>query len=156
MTTETGAPAITVAELQARIDRIPFNKWLGLTLVEFTPNGVRLTTRWRDEMTGVPELPAIHGGILASLIDSGGSYAIARGLGRAVPTVDLRIDYHAAAAPGDLTILGELIHLGRTVSTAETKIHSASGKLLASGRGVYFTAPARYEVKLPADGNGTQ
>lgn len=153
MTAEAIAPAISLAELQARIDRIPFNHWLGLSLVEFTPQGVRLTTRWRDEMTGVPELPAIHGGILASLIDSGGSYAIARVLGRAVPTVDLRIDYHATAAPGDLAIHGELIHLGRTVSTAETKIYSATGKLLASGRGVYFTAPARYEVRLPPNEN---
>lgn len=147
---EATAPAISLAELQARIDRIPFNRWLGLTLVEFTPNGVRLTTRWREEMTGVPELPAIHGGILASLIDSGGSYAIARGLGRAVPTVDLRIDYHATAPPGELAVHGELIHPGRTLSTAETRILSASGKLLASGRGVYFTGPARYEARLPA------
>jgi uncharacterized protein (TIGR00369 family) len=62
-------------------------------------------------------------------------------LGRAVPTIDLRVDYHSAAMPGDLTVRGKVVRMGSQVSTAEASIYDASGKLLASGRGSYFTAP---------------
>jgi len=51
------------------------------------------------------------------------------------------VDYHAAAMPGDLTVRGKVIRMGRQFSTAEAQVLDATGKLLASGRGTYFTAP---------------
>ena len=59
--------------------------------------------------------------------------------GRPFPTVDLRVDYHAPAMPGDLTARGRIIRMGSTFSTCEATIVDASGKLLASGRGTYST-----------------
>ena len=58
-----------------------------------------------------------------------------------MPTIDLRVDYHSAAMPGDLTVRGKVVRMGSQVSTAEASIFDAGGKLLASGRGTYFTAP---------------
>ena len=58
-----------------------------------------------------------------------------------MPTVDLRVDYHAAAMPGDLTVKGRIVKAGGQFSTAEAYVYDAAGKLLASGRGTYFTAP---------------
>jgi acyl-coenzyme A thioesterase PaaI-like protein len=43
--------------------------------------------------------------------------------------------------PGDLTVRGKVIRMGRQFSTAEAQVLDAAGKLLASGRGTYFTAP---------------
>jgi len=43
--------------------------------------------------------------------------------------------------PGDLTIKGKIVRMGGQFSVAEARIFSAEGKLLASGRGTYFTAP---------------
>jgi uncharacterized protein (TIGR00369 family) len=60
-----------------------------------------------------------------------------------VPTIDMRVDYHAAAMPGDLIARGKVIKAGRQFSTAEAQIFDAQGKLLASGRGTYFTTPAK-------------
>jgi uncharacterized protein (TIGR00369 family) len=57
-----------------------------------------------------------------------------------VPTIDMRVDYHAPAMPGDLTLRGKVVRMGGTVSTAEATIFDAQGKLLASGRGTYLTA----------------
>jgi hypothetical protein len=62
-------------------------------------------------------------------------------LGRGVPTIDMRVDYHAVALPGDLTIKGKVVRMGGQFSTAEASIYDAQGKLVASGRGTYFTAP---------------
>ena len=63
--------------------------------------------------------------------------------GRGVPTIDLRVDYHSAAMPGDLTVRGKVVRMGSQFSTAEAHVYDAHGKLLASGRGTYFTAPPK-------------
>ncbi len=55
----------------------------------------------------------------------------------------MRVDYHAAAMPGDLTVRGKIVRMGGQFSTAEAQVFDAQGKLLASGRGTYFTAPPK-------------
>jgi acyl-coenzyme A thioesterase PaaI-like protein len=45
--------------------------------------------------------------------------------------------------PGDLTIKGRVVRAGGQFSTAEAFVYDAEGKLLASGRGTYFTAPPK-------------
>jgi len=69
-----------------------------------------------------------------------------------VPTIDMRIDYHAAAMPGDLTARGKVIRFGGQFSTAEAQVLDAGGKLLASGRGTYFRRrrkPDRRDGEFP-------
>ena len=69
-----------------------------------------------------------------------------------MPTIDLRVDYHAAAMPGDLTVKGKVVRMGSQFSTAEAQVFDAQGKLLASGRGTYFTAPPAegVDASMPA------
>jgi uncharacterized protein (TIGR00369 family) len=64
-----------------------------------------------------------------------------RKLGRGVPTIDMRVDYHAIALPGDLTIKGKVVRMGSQFSVSEAQIFDQQGKLIASGRGTYYTAP---------------
>ena len=45
--------------------------------------------------------------------------------------------------PGDLTAKGKVVRFGGQVSTSEAQVFDASGKLVASGRGTYLTAPPR-------------
>ena len=77
--------------------------------------------------------------ILASLIDLAGDYASCSKLGRGVPTIDMRIDYHRTALPGPLVARATIIKLGGTLATAEAKVFDEDEKLVASGRGVYLT-----------------
>jgi acyl-coenzyme A thioesterase PaaI-like protein len=44
---------------------------------------------------------------------------------------------------GDLTARGKVIRFGGQFSTAEAQVLDAGGKLIASGRGTYFTAPPK-------------
>ena len=92
-------------------------------------------------MAANPERRYTHGGILATLVDLAADWALVSRTGRGVPTIDLRVDYHRAAMPGPLTIRGEVVHAGRQFSVAEAKVFDGDGKLLASGRGTYLTAP---------------
>jgi uncharacterized domain 1 len=84
-----------------------------------------------------------HGGILATLVDLGADWAMVSKNGRGVPTISLHVDYHAVAMPGDLTIRGKVVRMGAQFSTAEAHVFDAQGKLIASGRGTYLTAPPK-------------
>ena len=128
---------MTEAELQERITLAPFHKWLGLKLVEMTEDGIKVAVPWRDEFVVNPDRGYTHGGILATIIDIAADYALTAKTGVPLPTVDLRIDYHRAAMPGELTVEARPIKMGRTFSTAEAYVYDSEGKLLASGRGVY-------------------
>lgn len=134
---------MTEAELRDRITQAPYHKWLGLDLAELTENGIALTVPWREEFVVNTKVGYTHGGILATLIDIAADYALAAKLGGPIPTVDLRIDYHRPAMQGTLTVTARVIKLGRTFSTAEAEVRDAEGALLASGRGVYHSAPPR-------------
>ena len=90
-----------------------------------------------------PERRYTHGGILAALIDLAADWAMVRKTGRGVPTIDMRVDYHRAAMPGDLTARGKVVRFGGQFTTAEAEITDSEGKLIATGRGTYFTAPPK-------------
>ena len=134
---------MTVERVQALISRAPYHQWLGLKVVAVHEDGIELTATWREEWVVNLERRYTHGGVLAALIDLAADWALVRKTGRGVPTIDMRIDYHAAAMPGDLTVRGKVIRFGGQFSTAEAQVLDAAGKLLASGRGTYFTAPPK-------------
>jgi uncharacterized protein (TIGR00369 family) len=134
---------LTLERVQAMIIRAPYHQWLGLKVVALHDDGIEITATWREEWVVNVERRYTHGGVLAALIDLGADWAMLKKLGRAVPTIDMRVDYHAAAMPGDLTIHGKVVRMGSQFSTAEARVLDAHGKLLASGRGTYFTAPPK-------------
>ena len=134
---------LTVEEVQQLIARAPFHQWLGLKVLALHDDGIEVKATWREEWVVNPEIGYTHGGILAALIDLAADWALVKHTGRGVPTIDMRVDYHAAAMPGDLIARGRVVKAGRQFSTAEAQIFDAKGKLLASGRGTYFTAPPK-------------
>jgi len=134
------ADDLTLERVQELVTRRPYHQWLGLKVVAVHDDGIELTATWREEWVVNPERRYTHGGILATLVDIGADWAMVRKTGRGVPTIDLRVDYHSPAMPGDLTIRGKVVRMGGQFSTAEAQVFDAQGKLLASGRGTYLTA----------------
>lgn len=141
MTETQSETRIGIDKLQQLITRGPFNQWLNFTVLKADAEGLEVRAAWRDEWVVNPERRYTHGGILAAIVDVAADYAIAAEFGRPVPTIDLRVDYHSAAMPGDLTVRGKVVRMGSQFSTAEAQVFGQAGKLLASGRGTYFTAP---------------
>lgn len=137
------AEAVSIEKLQGLITRGPFNKWLGFTVVKSDAEGIEIRATWREEWVVNPERRYTHGGILAAIVDVAADYAIAAHAGRPVPTIDIRVDYHKAAMPGDLTAKAKVVRMGSQYSTAEAYVYDKEGVLVASGRGTYFTAPPK-------------
>ena len=134
------ADAMTIEKLQQIISRGPFNQWLNFTILKIDAAGIELKAAWREEWVVNPDRRYTHGGILAAIVDVAADYAIAAQLGRPVPTIDIRVDYHKAAMPGDLIAKAKIVRSGSQYSTAEAYVYDQEGALVASGRGTYFTA----------------
>ena len=134
---------VTAEALQERMSANPFNSWMGLKIENLTEDELTVSIKWREEMISNPKARYTHGGILGAIIDTVADFMIAAKVGMPVPTVDIRIDYHRAAQPGDLKCVGKIVRLGGTNSVAEAFVYDAEDKLLASGRGTYFTAAAK-------------
>jgi uncharacterized protein (TIGR00369 family) len=135
--------AMTPEQAQQLLTRAPYHHWLGITVQAVQADGIELKATWREEWVVNPDRRYTHGGILASLVDIAADWAMVTRTGRGVPTIDMRVDYHAAAMPGDLIARGRIIKWGNTFSVAEAQVFDAGGKLLASGRGTYLTAPPK-------------
>ncbi|MCJ2009452.1 PaaI family thioesterase [Methylobacterium sp. E-041] len=135
--------SLTKEQVEALLLRGPFHQWLGLGVVAVGEGTIELAATWRPEWVVNAEKGYTHGGILATLVDLTADWALVSKTGRGVPTVDLRVDYHRAAMQGNLRCLGKVVKFGGQISVAEAQILDAEGRLLASGRGVYMTAPAK-------------
>ncbi|MEP9370324.1 PaaI family thioesterase [Xanthobacter sp. VNH20] len=127
-----------LARIQARLDRTPFNAWLGLRAVSASADGVAFELEARQEFVSTPERQIVHGGVLASLLDAAAIYAVIAATGRLQTTVDLRVDYHASATVGLLRARGTVVRLGKTLCCSEARVQDHAGKLVASGRGTFL------------------
>jgi len=129
----------TALEMASRfVDRSPFNRWLGMSVLEAGEQGIVIGIPWREELVSSPEARSTHGGILATLIDAAGDYAVALQVGHPVPTMDMHVDYHRVATPGSLRAEGQVVHLGKRFATAQARVLDMDGRLIASGRGLYL------------------
>ena len=127
-------------QLQERLLQSPFHQWLALDVTEVNEEEIVIRVPWRSEFVVNVKAGYMHGGILATIIDVAGDYAVAAKLGRPFPTVDMRVDYHRAALEGDIFAQARVIKLGRLFAVAEASVLDADDNLLASGRAVYAVA----------------
>jgi len=134
--------AVGFEQLDQQIRKPPFHQWLGLRLAALEEDGIEIALPWRPELVVNTVRGYTHGGILATLIDIAADCAVAAKIGRGVPTVDMRVDYHRVALQGELRAKARVLKLGRTFASAEAFIYNAAGELCASGRGVFYVAEA--------------
>jgi uncharacterized protein (TIGR00369 family) len=109
-------------------------------VLELDRDEITAKATWREEWVANPDIGQTQGGILAALVDFAADFALIERMGRPVPTIDMRIDYHRLAKQGDLTARGRVIKLGKQFSVCEAQVHDEAGALIASGRGAYLTS----------------
>ncbi len=127
------------SELAAAFAAAPFHAFLGLTFSSGKPGSAELELPFREELISDPSVPYLHGGVIASLLDIAGDYAIATKLGRGVPTIDMRVDFLKAAGREALTARACVVKLGRSLGIADAEVMNRRGEVLAVGRILYST-----------------
>ncbi|MBE7246815.1 MAG: PaaI family thioesterase [Actinomycetospora chiangmaiensis] len=101
-------------------------------------------------------LGSVHGGALASLLDSVMGCAVhsTLPLGRGYTTLEIKVNYLRAvtAASGPLTAVGEIVHAGRRQAVAEARLTDGTGRLCvtASTTCLLLDRPVQGDAAPPA------
>ncbi|MGM4916482.1 hotdog fold thioesterase [Tardiphaga sp. 813_E8_N1_3] len=132
---------LTAAEIQQMLDVSPFNLFLGLEVIKADPEKQEVTMRspMRPEFERRPGSKQWHGGVIASVIDTVGDFAVGMMVGRGLPTVNFRVDYLKPAVDTDLVAVSRVRRAGKSVGVADVDVFDEKGALLAIGRGTYST-----------------
>ena len=97
----------------------------------------------------------VHGGVFAGLIDTATFWSVYCDVPdetAGMTSVDLKLNYLAAARSGRLQARGRQIKLGRTLGYAEAEVTNTEGKLLAHGTSTLMVLPGKglvTETPLP-------
>ena len=129
--------------LEALLAGSPFQKLLGLRLEAFDPAAqtVALRLNYGLNVERAARTGQYHGGVIASLIDIAGDFALIAVLGHGVPTINFRVDYLRPAVGTDLIARAQVRRAGRTIGVVDIDVSDTGGRLIALGRGCYGTQP---------------
>ena len=148
MDTKTQSPPAK-DELTKFLQLAPFHRWLGLEIGKITDDGLEIIMPFRSEIISIQKpRPVVHGGILASLIDLAGLYAVLSQGGHPLGTAYMHTDYHRQAIDGPLTAKARVLKMGRMISTAAVSVCGPDGTLLASGSGGYPCSNSSLTTRL--------
>jgi uncharacterized protein (TIGR00369 family) len=133
----------TDERLSEWLEESPFHKLLGLRLdsVDRAKQTVAIRCVYGPNVERSPGTGQYHGGVIASLIDIAGDFALIAVLGHGVPTINFRVDYLRPVSSGDLLARARVRKAGRTVGVVDIDVEDSSGRLVAVGRGCYGTQP---------------
>lgn len=106
-------------------EEIPFNRFLGMRLVVLERGVARLVMPFRPELVGDPFRPALHGGVVAALLDTAGGAAVFSELavGDRVSTVDIRVDYLRPARLEDLYAEARIRRIGNRMGVTSIRAY---------------------------------
>ena len=133
--------AITVKELQGFLDSAPFHQFMKMkiTAADKEAETITISMDYRPEYQRIEGSGEIHGGVIASLIDIAGDFALIHVLGKGVPTINFRVDYLRPAVSTGLTAIAKIRRVGRTIGVVDIDVFNDSGKLISVGTGCYGT-----------------
>lgn len=122
------------------IATVPFMRHLGMEFVEGGDGYAKLKLRYQDENSTFGK--ALHGGALASLIDTTGAMAAWTTAAIATPkyfgsTVGVNVNYLSWAIGEDVFAEGRILKRGKEIIYADVRVTNAAGKLLAQGTVTY-------------------
>ena len=132
---------ITAAQLrriQKAIGTVPFARLLGVELDQVGSGTATLGLKVRKELT--QNHGVVHGGAIASLIDTATAFAILSLLepDEKVTTVDLTISYLRPITDGRITAVAKVLRAGRRLFVVSAEVFGKDEKLTATALSTYI------------------
>ncbi len=120
------------------IKTVPFARFLGLELEDVASGTATLAVKVRKEL--MQNQGVVHGGAIASLIDTATALAIISLLDpkERVSTVDLTISYLRPAKGGRLKAVAKVVRAGRRLFVVTAEVFDTQGKLISTALSTYI------------------
>jgi uncharacterized protein (TIGR00369 family) len=120
------------------LDAVPFAKFLGIRLDSVEPGRAVLSMEIREELKRNHGI--VHGGAIASLIDSATAFAIIPLLAEneLTTTVDLTIHYLRPLTEGVAKASARVVRAGRRVVVVSAEVFGHNGELAATAISTYL------------------
>jgi uncharacterized protein (TIGR00369 family) len=131
-------------ELAEYFKTFPFFKLMGIELLDIEPGRATLGMSWRPDLCQPAGI--LHGGALASLVDTAFAHAIlltpeyleSQTQGGRMVTVDLRIKYFRPVSSGRVTCASRVTRMGRQIVHTHATVTDEAGKEVAIGDSIYM------------------
>jgi uncharacterized protein (TIGR00369 family) len=136
--TEGSLPAERLKRIERAIEAVPYARLLGIELEKVVPGEATLTLATRPELS--QNHGVVHGGAIASLIDTATAFAILTLLEpeERVTTVDLTISYLRPGLEGQMRATARVLRHGRRLLTTSAEVTNEAGTLLATALSTYI------------------
>ena len=127
-----------LARLEAALTQVNFAGLLGIEIVELRRGEATLSMSVRPELTRMSGI--VHGGAIASLMDSASAFAVLTLLGpeEQTVTVDLTLHFLRPVSEGRIEARARVLRAGRRVCAVSIDATDASGKLVATALTTYL------------------
>jgi uncharacterized protein (TIGR00369 family) len=132
---------ITPAQLrriQKALTTVPFARLIGIELEDINSGTATLAVNVRREL--MQNQGVVHGGAIASLIDTATAFAIISLLApkEKVTTVDLAISYLRPATGGRLKAVAKVVRTGRRLFFVSADVFDKEGTLITTALSTYI------------------
>jgi uncharacterized protein (TIGR00369 family) len=128
--------ALTMADAERMLASSEVHARIGLAFVEWGADGVALSFR-PDAWTRDPASGAVHGGILATALDTTACFAAIAAAGVDCSTLDLRCDYMRPALDEEFLVRGTPLRAGKRIAWADAIVSTLGGRAVAAARGTF-------------------
>ena len=134
---------------------MPFNKHLGITVLDITEDSAKISINMVDELVGNMAHGILHGGVTSSILDVVGGIAVTSGMLNNLDsddindmfkrisklgTIDMRVDFLKPGWGETFTASSELVRLGKRVAVTRMQVHNQDEVLIAMATASYSVA----------------
>jgi len=141
--------------MRAGFESIALHAHLGFKVKSYSSDEARIELSMRPELIGTAIHQRLHGGVIASILDSAAGFAICQAVadkycdetleqlgmrfGR-IGTIDLRVDFLRQGVGKTFVATGKVIRLGGRIATAHMTLTNAAGEIIATGTASYVVS----------------
>jgi uncharacterized protein (TIGR00369 family) len=130
---------VTREEAEALLASVELHRLLGLSLLDWGESEVSMRFA-PPEFARAPGIRAVHGGAIATALDTTACFALIAAVGVDCSTIDLRTDFLRPAVDDELHVAGRVVRAGRRFGCAEATLSTLEGRELATARGTFTWA----------------
>jgi len=136
--TGTRLTAAQTRRIQKAVDSVPYAQLLGIELEDISEGSATLGLDIRKDLT--QNHGVVHGGAIASLIDTSMAFAIITLLAprEKVTTVDLTVSYLRPLTKGRVTAKAKVVRAGRRLFVVSAEVFADDGSLASTALSTYI------------------